>query len=610
MSWLPSSGLPSRPVSQMMKNARNHTRTAHKSQRQPVVRHSGATLAAGYGRKSDPNEQAVIGQWETCRQRATQDGWTIPPGEAFEFGDDGVTGRSEKRPGLERLRAVVASGVAPFNRVYVRNRDRISRAKDVRFLLTLEREFEGHGVKICYCDEDEHTDYAAGGQAAAVKLMVNIMKDSNSAEELERLTERVRIGTRKRVKRGFKVGSRHPYGTERWLALLDQARTPVERIPDGERITRTGHAVVLRWDPTRLPAVKLIFSELASGASARSVSRTMKLRGYPPPTKEANWSPKTVLCIARNAIYVGDYHFGRTRKDAPEPIDSELATDMGTEPFVVRGYMLSPPVEREQFDRVQALLQRNIDVHTRRMATKPDYLLSGLLRCAACDLAISGFTHRGNQTDGQYRTYRHNQERRVNPRDRKDCPHQHATFRAEPVEQEILDDVRVALSEGHLLRLVEEHLASLSDGSRTPDREAEQVTLEDDIIVLQKAAALCAKREIEAETSGNVELAESYRAAAADTSSNLAHRKRRLLELQNEVLQAEVAQANLPMLKARLHNLLQMFDRGEVDRKEVLLQLFEKVTVDFESRSVRVHLAVSLHHAQEGDTNRRIGLAS
>src|ERR1700674_4277544 len=101
-------------------------------------------LAALYARvSSDKQAEAhTIGsQVAALRSRVAEDG-LVGPAEG-EFLDDGFSGATLVRPGLERLRDLVAEGV--IDRVYVHSPDRLARKYAYQALLL--DEFQVAGVE-------------------------------------------------------------------------------------------------------------------------------------------------------------------------------------------------------------------------------------------------------------------------------------------------------------------------------------------------------------------------------------------------------------------------------------------------------------------------------
>lgn len=194
-------------------------------------------------------------------------------------------------------------------------------------------------------------DLAGSASPALWRMMTEMM----AREQLHAMQTRLRIGTRARVIAGGFVGSAAPYATER--SLIDPAsRVPLERVPT--RLRAGTGVVALRWKEAALPAVTIVFNLLAQGADAAAVARTLTEKGFPPPEKAVRWTGKSVLRIARNPIYAGDFVYGRSKTRGQAPVLADQADRMDHTPIRVPDFMPRAPISREQFERVQGILGR------------------------------------------------------------------------------------------------------------------------------------------------------------------------------------------------------------------------------------------------------------
>ena len=555
-----------------------------------------ARRAAAYGRKSDPNEAAVRGQWETCRQRAQDDAFEIPEHPAFLFGDDDTTGRSTSRPEMDRLLEVVRSKRAPFDRIYVRDLDRLARTDDPRYFNWFCYECERYGVTVCIATDTKHVDYSKGGSDVQVDMVMKSMKASMASEEIVVLKRRVRIAVRARVKEGFHVVPAHPFGTVRWLATYP-GRVPVEPMPERGSLKRDDHAIILQWDESKLPAVRFIFEGLSQGSAARAIARALNKRCFPSPKMGGRWTATRVNRIARNPIYMGDYVYRRTRVGAESPVPATAAKLDGFESFVVRNYMPSPPISVALFERVRAMLDGNANVHHRRMHSRPEFLLTGLLKCAVCGRAVHGFTHRGNR-HGRYRMYRHapaqtqaaERETGLPAQARKaQCPYANNYVRAEPIEHEILTLVRSLLNDDHLLKLAGDQLALLR-GERLQDRSTEISACERELAELRAQLREAVKHQQIASAKGNDVLASVHEESATELSTRVAELTRVLELLRHEEERFRQAEGQLPKLAPAISSLVELFDDAVVSRKDVLRILLERIELDLEARVAHAYV--------------------
>ena len=105
----------------------------------------GELRAAVYARTS--SDQHPIGQrLAELRGRVADDEVRVPA--EWEFVDDGSSGATLVRPGLDRLRELIAAG--GIERLYVQSPDRLARACAQQAKLV--HEFQGAGIEVVFVD--------------------------------------------------------------------------------------------------------------------------------------------------------------------------------------------------------------------------------------------------------------------------------------------------------------------------------------------------------------------------------------------------------------------------------------------------------------------------
>jgi len=103
--------------------------------------------AAIYARVSSDRqreEQTIASQTAALKEMAQAQGWMVPPGWVFE--DEGYSGASLVRPGLEQLRDLAAEG--QIESVLVYSPDRLSRKYAYQVLLI--EELARCGVEVVF----------------------------------------------------------------------------------------------------------------------------------------------------------------------------------------------------------------------------------------------------------------------------------------------------------------------------------------------------------------------------------------------------------------------------------------------------------------------------
>src|SRR5215216_2399677 len=150
------------------------------------------------------DEQARSGyslaqQLEALRDYAAREGYEV----LEEVIDPGQSGASLERPGMDRVRALVAaSGVSV---VLAQDRDRFSREPAYTYLL--KREFEEHGCKMRALNDQ-------GDDSPEGELMDGVF-DQFAKFERAKTAERTRKGKLQKARKGKLVRSSRPhYGFE------------------------------------------------------------------------------------------------------------------------------------------------------------------------------------------------------------------------------------------------------------------------------------------------------------------------------------------------------------------------------------------------------------
>jgi DNA invertase Pin-like site-specific DNA recombinase len=142
-------------------------------------------------RRVSSEEQALHGfsleaQREACINKAKEIGAT----SILEFADEGETGKTLNRPGLESLRQAIADGL--IDCVVILDPDRFSRKLSHQLLLT--EEFEKAGVELVFVNF-EWQDSPEG------RLFYSI-RGAVSEYEREKITERMKRGQMQKAKQG------------------------------------------------------------------------------------------------------------------------------------------------------------------------------------------------------------------------------------------------------------------------------------------------------------------------------------------------------------------------------------------------------------------------
>lgn len=313
--------------------------------------------------------QTIEQQLGRLLPRAEEQGWTIEPENIFR--DDGYSGATLKRPGLERLRDRAA--VRHLDRLLVTAPDRLAR-NYVHQVLLLE-EIEATGCQVQFLDrpmsQDPHD-----------QLLLQIR---GAVAEYERtlIAERMRRGRLAKLKAGLLLPwTRAPYGYR-----LDPERP---RDPAGVRV-----------DEAEAAAVREMFTWYAEEESSLyRLAKKLQDDGVPAPRGHWRWNVATLRGILSNPCYTGTVWAGRvwrrglSAKDrAPAGSETKSHLELPREDWVAVA-PIPALVSQELFERVEAKLARNRQFASRNNTAHP-YLVRNLVRCGLCGLSCQGTRRKG-----------------------------------------------------------------------------------------------------------------------------------------------------------------------------------------------------------------------
>lgn len=240
-------------------------------------------MAAVYVRVSSERQrrqQTIESQLEAVLANARERGWTIAP--ELIFSDDGYSGASLDRPGLDALRDQVAQGILAH--VLALSPDRVSRK--FAYQVLLQEEFERHDTRLVFVEEPDETT----PQQVLLRQILSVLSEYERAQ----IAERSRRGKIYRARQGsLNMISRPPYGYD----LIRKTET-------------SGAQLVV--NEAEADVVRLIFSlYIQKGGTMKVVTRKLRAMGYMP-RHGKQWSVSTVAVILRNEAYIGKAAYQKT----------------------------------------------------------------------------------------------------------------------------------------------------------------------------------------------------------------------------------------------------------------------------------------------------------
>jgi site-specific DNA recombinase len=288
--------------------------------------------------------------------------------KAWIFEDEGYSGATLERPGLEHVRDLAAEG--QIQTVLVYSPDRLSRKYAYQVLIV--EELARHGVETRFLN-------APSGATAEDQLLVQF-QGMIAEYERAQILERSRRGKRHRARAGeISVLSGAPYGY-RYIRKSDETPASYAVIDAEARVVRQVYDHYTR-----------------TGWSIAAITRWLNEAGMPTRKVGTRWERSTVWAMLRNPAYVGTACFGKTRVATrqrvtrPLRLRSGLATRDSANHERPRDEWIEIPVpaliDEPTFARAQELLHEN-KIRARRRTVTPS-LVQGLVSCRRCGYALS-----------------------------------------------------------------------------------------------------------------------------------------------------------------------------------------------------------------------------
>ncbi len=326
-------------------------------------------MAAIYARVSSEQQReahTIASQTALLIEFAKEHNLEVP--EEWVFEDEGYSGATLERPGLERVRDLAAEGQIQVVLAYAP--DRLSRKYAYQILLI--EELARNGVETLFVK-------APQGSSAEDQLLVQF-QGMIAEYERAQILERSRRGKRHRAQSGeVSVMSGAPYGY-RYIRKTDE--------------TLAAYAVL----EAEARVVQRIYEMYTvAGLSIGEITRQINTEGIPTRKASARWERSTVWAVLRNSAYRGVACFGKTRTSARTRVVRPQRRRGVITPSTTAGHerpreeWIEIPVPAlvsdDTFARAQELLQEN-KLRSRRHTIEPS-IVQGLVSCRKCGYAFS-----------------------------------------------------------------------------------------------------------------------------------------------------------------------------------------------------------------------------
>jgi site-specific DNA recombinase len=324
-----------------------------------------AAIYARVSSERQKEEGTIASQTALLLEYAKAHELSVPAEWIFE--DEGYSGATLARPGLERLRDLATEGQIEVVLIYAP--DRLSRKYAYQVLLT--EEFCRHGVETVFLQ-------SAAAETPEERLMLQF-QGMIAEYERAQIAERTRRGKRHRAKAGcVNVLCGAPYGY-RYIRKSEHSQAYYDIVEAQAKVVRN----IFAWYTQEL---------LSIGAIARRLNEeqipTRSGRGF--------WERSTVWGMLRNPAYHGSACFGKTeicaRRRMTRPLrqkggysrrcssSREKARSQWIEIAVPA--LVSPATFASAQERLAQNKQRSL------RNTQEPTLLQGLLVCEQCGYAL------------------------------------------------------------------------------------------------------------------------------------------------------------------------------------------------------------------------------
>jgi site-specific DNA recombinase len=325
-------------------------------------------LAAIYARVSSEQqreEHTIASQTAALIEFAKTHGLEVPPQWVFE--DQGYSGATLERPGLERVRDLAAEGQIQVVLAYAP--DRLSRKYAYQILLI--EELARHGVETCFVQ-------APHGASAEDQLLVQF-QGMIAEYERAQILERSRRGKRYRARAGeVSVLGGAPYGYQ-YIRKTDETPALYQVNDEEARVVQSVYEMYT-----------------VDGLSIGEITRRLNAKGIPTRKHSARWERSVVWAMLRNPAYRGAAAFGKTHIASRQRVTRALrrrnamvsSDSAGHERPRQEWIEIPVPalVSEDSFARAQELLREN-KLRSKRRTITPS-IVQGLVSCQKCGYAF------------------------------------------------------------------------------------------------------------------------------------------------------------------------------------------------------------------------------
>jgi len=370
---------------------------------------------------------------------------------AYECLDDGYSGMTLDRPGLDQVRDLAQSG--SIEGVLILAPDRLSRKQANQAILM--DEFEKRNIQVIFTNQK--FDKSAEGN-----LMFNI-QGLFAEYEREKMLDRMRRGIIHSVKSGQVIGSNPPYGYRYIPKTKD---------------------TVARWEinPEEAEIVKLIYYWYVNeGMAGTAIAKRLNDEGVPP--RATKWWTYYIYVILKNETYTGTAYMFKNRSiEQRRTAKSKEYRKYQNDGKIRRpreewiGIPVTPIIDDTTWNKAQELIKQNA-YQSRRNNNKHEYLLRRLVVCGLCGSTVSGCV----SNKSTYYSCGAKRNKNINSK-----PHDELIqVRHEPFDEKIWNGLTELLSDPEKLKAqinkrleVKKEKVPVSLSNNAVDKELEKLTMQ------------------------------------------------------------------------------------------------------------------------------------
>lgn len=279
-----------------------------------------------------------------------------------EFVDDGYSGTNFERPGITALFELARSG--GIDSIIVKDFSRFSRDY-IELGTYIEQIFPFLGIRFISINDGYDSEQDGGKNLNLEMNFRNLVYDLYSKD----ISQKVKSSLQVRKEQGQYVSANTPFGYEK----------------DGN----DRHKVIIKRDEAEI--VKIIFSMAQEGKSMNQIARELNEKNIKTPIQykiESGmtkctpkgesfcWSASGVSAILKNEFYIGNYVFGKTKRDE---VGGKNRLKRKEEWKVYPNHH-EAIVSKEVYDSVQ----KNRNKHGPQKEMTPQSPLTGILVCSHC----------------------------------------------------------------------------------------------------------------------------------------------------------------------------------------------------------------------------------